>query len=47
MKYKVEISASKEVIIEADNYDEAYDNANELPLELNDFDWNFNVEVDE
>ena len=43
MKYAVEISTLKMIDIEAGSEEEAIEKAKELPLELNDFDWEFQI----
>ena len=43
-KYEVRITTTKSVIVEADNEDDAKEKANELPLKIDDFDWEFIVD---
>lgn len=44
MKFEVEIETRKTVIIEAEDKHDAINKANEIPLEINDFEWMFDAE---
>ena len=44
MKFEVESATRKTIIIEAEDRHDAINKANELPLEINDFEWMFDAE---